>query len=406
MQHFLPKRSSSANATSPPQTCTNTAASEPHAIACSAYSKAWALTALSLGQTLSISEASRTPAQADAGSCASGIVLIHWTGRGGDKVSPSPDHPQMDSVMLPSTPFCSGCRWQCVIKSVVNTGPVLKVPTQTAAVTARKKHTNIFKKRANFLFHISLWSTTWTNPTPHHTGQGLAGHPRSVRLGFGDYKTRLLTSVCSKTPAILRRGSHLSAEQGHSRPALRGDGLTGKRGHRADPTSSERVRLLQPLLPRPQKGWWPPTHPRSQAPEPRPHETPRGLVLFFGSERRLLSHPGSPPSQTILEIRLRGGGISIHGPALRTVPGSSHFYEVHRSCCAIWKLRRCTLFIKALRQGDIKRRKCIKLIKHFKDRHPDQMKEFKQVSFNLIFNIYIFCYEYYSIFEFECRIIK
>ncbi len=25
--------------------------------------------------------------------------------------------------------------------------------------------------------------------------------------------------------------------------------------------------------------------------------------------------------------------------------------------------------------------------KHFKDRHPDQMKEFKQVSFNLKFNI-------------------
>ncbi len=37
----------------------------------------------------------------------------------------------------------------------------------------------------------------------------------------------------------------------------------------------------------------------------------------------------APPSQTILEIRLRGSGISIHGPALRTVPGSSHFYEVH-----------------------------------------------------------------------------
>ncbi len=29
----------------------------------------------------------------------------------------------------------------------------------------------------------------------------------------------------------------------------------------------------------------------------------------------------------------------------------------------------------------------IKLPKHLKDRHPDQMKEFKQVSFNLIFNI-------------------
>ncbi len=46
---------------------------------------------------------------------------------------------------------------------------------------------------------------------------------------------------------------------------------------------------------------------------------------------------------------------------------------------------RCALFIKVLRRADIKRRKCIKLIKHFKDRHPDQMKAFKQVSFYLIF---------------------
>ncbi|KAI2659229.1 Gag-pol polyprotein [Labeo rohita] len=30
----------------------------------------------------------------------------------------------------------------------------------------------------------------------------------------------------------------------------------------------------------------------------------------------------APPSQTILEIRLRGSGLSIHGPALRLVPGS------------------------------------------------------------------------------------
>ncbi len=46
---------------------------------------------------------------------------------------------------------------------------------------------------------------------------------------------------------------------------------------------------------------------------------------------------------------------------------------------------RCALFITAQRRADIKRRKCIKLIKHFKDRHPDQMKAFKQVSFYLIF---------------------
>ncbi len=50
--------------------------------------------------------------------------------------------------------------------------------------------------------------------------------------------------------------------------------------------------------------------------------TPWGLVHVAGSERRILSHPGSPPSQTILEIRIRGGGISIQGPPVWAVPGS------------------------------------------------------------------------------------
>ncbi len=77
--------------------------------------------------------------------------------------------------------------------------------------------------------------------------------------------------------------------------------------------SSERVRLLQPLLPRPQEGWWSKTHPLSQTSESRRYEMaiqddyieadpltnmPRGLVLFPGSERRLLSHPDSPPTHT------------------------------------------------------------------------------------------------------------
>ncbi len=41
------------------------------------------------------------------------------------------------------------------------------------------------------------------------------------------------------------------------------------------------------------------------------------LVHVAGSERHVLSHPSSPPSQTILEIRIRRGGISIQGPAVR-----------------------------------------------------------------------------------------
>ncbi len=56
---------------------------------------------------------------------------------------------------------------------------------------------------------------------------------------------------------------------------------------------------------------------------------PRGLVHVTGSERCVLSHPGSPPSQAILEIRIRRGGISIQGPAVWSVPGSPHFNTMH-----------------------------------------------------------------------------
>ncbi len=125
---------------------------------------------------------------------------------------------------------------------------------------------------------------------------------------------------------------------------LRGDEYAGKRSHRNRSSSPEPVRLLQPLLPRPQERRRPATYSRSQTPESRPDEKavqddhlktdplanmPRGLVYVAGSERRILSHPDSPPSQTILEIRIRRGGLSIQGPALWAVPGSPHFHTMH-----------------------------------------------------------------------------
>ncbi len=96
--------------------------------------------------------------------------------------------------------------------------------------------------------------------------QGLTGHPRSVKLGSGDNKMRLYTSIRSKTPAIWQRGLHISSA---------------------------------------------------------------GLVLFTGSKRCLLSHPDSSSAQAVLVIRFRGSGLSIYGPPLWAVPGSPHFYEVH-----------------------------------------------------------------------------
>ncbi len=60
-----------------------------------------------------------------------------------------------------------------------------------------------------------------------------------------------------------------------------------------------------------------------------PANMPRGLVHVAGSERRVLSHPGCPPSQTILEIHIQRGSISIQGPAVWATPGSLHFYAMH-----------------------------------------------------------------------------
>ncbi len=37
----------------------------------------------------------------------------------------------------------------------------------------------------------------------------------------------------------------------------------------------------------------------------------------------------APPSHTILEIHIRGDGVSIQGPPVWAVPGSPHFYAMH-----------------------------------------------------------------------------
>ncbi len=180
--------------------------------------------------------------------------------------------------------------------------------------------------------------------TSCHVSRGLVGHPWCVSVGNDYVKTRLYSPVRSKTTALPRCARHHIAQRGCSSPPCRGDESAGKRSHRNRSSSPERVRLLQPLLPCLQKRRWPATYSRSQTPELCPDEKvvqddhfetdpranmPRGLVHVTGFERRVLSHPGSPPSETILEISIRRGGISIQGPPIWAVPGSLHFYMMH-----------------------------------------------------------------------------
>ncbi len=89
--------------------------------------------------------------------------------------------------------------------------------------------------------------------TPWHTGRGLAGHPRCVSVGNQHGKMRLFTPIRSKTTALPRCARHLSAQRRRPCPPRRSDESAGKRSHRNRSSSPERVRLLQPLLPRPQE---------------------------------------------------------------------------------------------------------------------------------------------------------
>ncbi len=77
---------------------------------------------------------------------------------------------QTPSVMSPSTPFSSGCGWQCVYcRNCCEYEARVKSAHTNSRCDSRKSKTNIFKKRANFLFHLSRMSSPLT--ATHHPNQ-------------------------------------------------------------------------------------------------------------------------------------------------------------------------------------------------------------------------------------------
>ncbi len=170
--------------------------------------------------------------------------------------------------------------------------------------------------------------------------RGLAGHPRCVNMGNDYGKTRLHSQIHSKTTRA-RCARHHSALRGLPSPPCRDDESAGKRSHRNRSSSPERVKLLHSLLPCLQKdgGLRPILYLRllnyalmKRVVRDDPFETdplaicPGDWFRSLDLKRCLFSHPGSPRSQTILEICIRRGDISIQGPAVWSFPGSPHFY--------------------------------------------------------------------------------
>ncbi len=217
----------------------------------------------------------------------------------------------------------------------VATGSV-QVTMQLSAVIAEKIKHKHSQKESNFPLP-SLTSALPPCSRPLEFIQPLATWAEAWQA---------IPGVSEWVMGIIKRGYSLQFARrpprfsGMVSTSVQGENARVLRSEVMSESESERVRLLQPLLPRPQKGWRPPAHPRSQTPESRPHETAvqddhaeadpladshRGLVLFSGPERCILSHPDSPPSQTILEIRHRGSGLPVHGPTLWAVSGPPYF---------------------------------------------------------------------------------
>ncbi len=245
--------------------------------------------------------------------------------------------PQAASIVSLATPLSAGHRGKCVHGSswahysaqVSDRCDSGQNKTHAFSKT-EQKYLSAYHKRPALMQPICTAVST-----PCHVGRGLAGHPRCVNVGKDYSKTRLYTpirllatTVCSENAQVLHAEVMNLLEKGAIEIVA--------------PAQSESG--FYNLIPRPQKRWRPATYSRSQTPELRldekvvqddhfetdpPANMPRGLVHVAGSERRVLSHPGSPPSQTILEIRIRRGGISIQGPAVWAILGSLPFYMMH-----------------------------------------------------------------------------
>lgn len=160
--------------------------------------------------------------------------------------------------------------------------------------------------------------------------------------GSGSNITRGQGLCCLQATSLQRYYSHFGTGQQSSCSSVRSTDISCKRSHRSGSSSEKWVRLLQPLFLVHKKdvGLRPffnlrhlnhllmRQHSRCQLWN-RSSRKFRGLVSVCGSERHILSCPNSPSSQTFLEIRIQGSGLSIHSPAIWAVPSPSHFYEVH-----------------------------------------------------------------------------
>ncbi len=238
-----------------------------------------------------------------------------------------------------------------VKNTAVNIGSFHIAPTQPIAVIARKiKHKHI-QKESTFPLPLITSLRPPRSSLPLEAIQLLATRseawqaiPESVKLGSMDNKTRLYTSICSKTP---RFGSVVSTSVQHNnahvlRAAVMSLLVKGPVETVCPAQSMSGFYTRYLLVPKMDGGLRPILDLRYLN-----HALMKQTFRMITSKQILLQIcPGdwfflldlkdacihiqiAPPPQVVLEIHLQGSGLSKHGPPLWAVPGFTHFYEVH-----------------------------------------------------------------------------
>ncbi len=150
--------------------------------------------ALTLGMTLPLPEAPRTPAQDRLGSDASEVLLISQAERGGARVS----LPPASNVPL-ATPLSAGCRGKCVFGS-----PRAHFSARVSdRCDSGQNKTHTFSKREQTSLSAYHKCPALMQPVCAAVSTFcLSGHPRCVRVGNDYGKIRLHSPIRSKTTAL------------------------------------------------------------------------------------------------------------------------------------------------------------------------------------------------------------
>ena len=215
---------------------------------------------------------------------------------------------------------------------------------QRAPRLERCKHGVVFPGHRGSRAAVLSWPEPGFHSTSSYSRRRVVKASRGIGMGAEHYKERLFATIRSTSPPLYGACRDYGEIRSISSTSSRDSETTEQRGHRTRLSGSERRGLIQQIFSGTEKRWGFQTHSRSAAAEQSTCEAPvqdaydqenprasapRGLVYVNRSERRLFSNTNSVPSQAILEIRLRGPGISIYSPTVRPVPSTPYIHEVH-----------------------------------------------------------------------------